>query len=321
MNETLLAHDALQALVDSTWTTARSPRSTEYFHSAADCIQENAALFFGSALDRRLSKKQVISVFHWIDVMLKYDGCSLRYDDRVILASQILAHAANPKTVTSRGFNTSAACALEYLLYKDKPEVAAEMIGALALTGICYSPLNRLLHLGRNNRLPIYNADMAVSPGGTRRSYASQFLQTIITNDILTAEIPSARYLIANVDEEADLLGLTGKEIAKRRPRGDGRTAELLLVDDRCVDEFSGVDMHAFAKEAQAFFGREVLQFTPTIDALARVLDKQQEQIILPMVVANEIRYLVVKALDLKSLAVYVWSPIWSDHTMLFQTN
>lgn len=55
---------------------------------------------------------------------------------------QALVDSARTTARSPRGFNTSAACALEYLLYKDKPEVAAEMIGALALTGICYSQMN-----------------------------------------------------------------------------------------------------------------------------------------------------------------------------------
>lgn len=193
--------------------------------------------------------------------LLGAERSSIRYSDRFIIACQVLAHCARPETVTCALYATSAAAALEHVLYIAEPQVVAQMICDVAIDGQWKSPAGNIVAVNRMNLLPIvlpmveiegsdtaasasWATDVSVAPRGIDRSYASHLSQLILTNEMLSGMPGNFRYVVSKSSALSDL---------------HAAVIEALYSNGKFIEEFAGISLSHVRRCAEMLMGRDVL--------------------------------------------------------------
>lgn len=233
---------------------------------------------FQAAIDRFLLRTAASSVTREkqdgvmaaVHRLLSAEQSPIRYSDRFILACQILSHAAAPETVSCGGFRTSAAAALEYLLYVQEPQLAAQIVADMAIQGQWKAASDALIKAHRLNLLAIYDADVTLVPNGESRSYASQMVQLALTNEMLAQMPGHLRYVMLKSTAEAG-ASTGGASVGSRFDAEPGSntdvsvvmpkstTIEALFGNGRFVERFTGIALGHVNRAARALLGRDAV--------------------------------------------------------------
>jgi hypothetical protein len=224
--------------------------------------------FLSSTSRAGLSREKQDAVLASVHRLLGAERSSIRYSDRFIIACQILAHCARPETVTCGAYATSAAAALEHLLYVSEPQVVASLVCDVAISGQWRSPAGNVVAANRLNLLPVIlpivifedggdglegtsasmATDVSVHPRGVDRSYASHLAQLVLTNEMLSGMPGNFRYVVMKY--AASLAGLSDFETD---------VVEALFSNGKFVERFAGISLSHVRRTAEALAGRDVL--------------------------------------------------------------
>lgn len=215
-----------------------------------------------------LAREKQDAVLAAVHRLLGAERSSIRYSDRFIIACQILAQCARPETVTCGAYATSAAAALEHLLYVAEPQVVASLVCEVAISGQWRSPAGNVVSINRINLLPVIlpivvfedggdgiegatpsmATDVSVHPRGVDRSYASHLAQLVLTNEMLSGMPGNFRYIVMKY--ASSLAGLNEFE---------GDVVEALFSNGKFVERFAGISLSHVRRTAEALAGRDVL--------------------------------------------------------------
>jgi hypothetical protein len=221
-------------------------------------------LFLTMTTRAGLARDKQDAVLAAVHRLLGAERSCIRYSDRFIIACQILSHCARPQTVTCAEYATSAAAALEYVLYLSEPQLVAGMICDVAIGGQWRSPSGNVVVVNRMNLLPVIlpmvdiedgsdgidascasmSTDVSVSPRGVDRSYASHLGQLILTNEMLSVLPGNFRYVVTKSSAFSDL---------------HAAVVESLYSNGRFVEQFAGISLSHVRRCAETLMGRDIL--------------------------------------------------------------
>ncbi|HEY9784011.1 MAG TPA: hypothetical protein V6D17_01325 [Candidatus Obscuribacterales bacterium] len=156
------------------------------------------------------SVQEVTNTYKQVDRLLETDSkvSTVKPEDRVRLAQNIMYHAGDPKNIDQGQYPTCNVTASQERLFTKNPSKAAEMITTTALTGEWKSPDGKVTVKLPDESLKPRRESMAGrpnedNPNGYDRSHATQILNQVMINDITMRRQPPQTYQ-QRVDTDLD---------------------------------------------------------------------------------------------------------------------
>ncbi|HEY9867591.1 MAG TPA: hypothetical protein V6D08_00165 [Candidatus Obscuribacterales bacterium] len=180
-------------------------------------FQENMSAFEQRAREQNLTPQDKAKFYHQVTRLMEAGDSTNPdlpgADDRVHIAEQIMAHAADPQLIDQGQHNTCAAAALESQMFTRNPELAARIIVDVATQGAFETTSGRRIE-PHSSLLKADGESSQHPPADNSRSYASQLFQSAA----LSTEYSSYRTK-SNPERPGQLLEVCDKsEIQAKHP-------------------------------------------------------------------------------------------------------
>ncbi|MCA9804168.1 MAG: hypothetical protein KC777_19500, partial [Cyanobacteria bacterium HKST-UBA02] len=137
--------------------------------------------FESRASERGLKPEQVTGTYDAVSRLMRSHGFNTTPENRVVLAEQVLSHAATPTSVDQGGHDTCAVASLESNLYTKHPEKAAGLVEEVAANGAFKLSNGEYVHIPTGSLTPDQEATPRVARNG-ERDFASQIFQVTAVN-------------------------------------------------------------------------------------------------------------------------------------------
>ncbi|MGE0265678.1 MAG: hypothetical protein AB7V06_23620 [Candidatus Obscuribacterales bacterium] len=137
--------------------------------------------FEARASERGLKPEQVTGTYDAVSRLMRTHGFNTTPDNRVVLAEQVMSHAATPTSVDQGGHDTCAVASLESNLYTKHPEKAAGLVEEVAANGAFKASNGQYVHVAPGSLTPDQEAAPRVARDGDR-DFASQIFQVAAVN-------------------------------------------------------------------------------------------------------------------------------------------
>jgi hypothetical protein len=138
-------------------------------------VQQDLSAFKASAQKRGLAKNEIDGVTAQVErLTAPNERAVLSQEQRSELAEQILAHCAQPDSVTAGEHNTQLIASLETKLYEKAPAVVAGALADIATNGTITTTKGRTISFDSNQLRRDASAD--------GRSFANQLFQIAVAN-------------------------------------------------------------------------------------------------------------------------------------------
>jgi len=137
--------------------------------------------FESRASERGLKPAQVSGTYDAVSRLMRSHGFSTTPESRVLLAEQVMSHAATPTSVDQGGHDTCAVASLEANMYTKHPEKAAGLVAEVAANGAFKASNGEYVHVPPGSLVPNQEATPRVAKDGDR-DFASQIFQVAAVN-------------------------------------------------------------------------------------------------------------------------------------------
>jgi hypothetical protein len=179
-----LERPAVRSQQDQTVTQAREAllRSVDQSFSGKEAkrYRENLDRFEQRARDQSVSTQEVAETYRQLDRLL-IPGGFLPEKSRLMLAKQVLQHAAEPTNINNGQHKTCNVTTVEARLYTKYPSVAAKLVADIAVTGQ-YSASDGTKVAPPANSLKPDDESKWEDPLDGKRNYASHVFQVTAVN-------------------------------------------------------------------------------------------------------------------------------------------
>ncbi|MEZ4490003.1 MAG: hypothetical protein R3C24_14625 [Cyanobacteriota/Melainabacteria group bacterium] len=205
--------------------------------------------FENRAKERKLPAEKIADCYKALGVMLgKQDSAPVDENRRYQLAAQTMSNLAQPYSISQGFHNTCNVKVLDVVINAKHPDVAANMISEVALTGSYTLPSGATVEVPKGALSPVGNAAKVPTPDGNR-SFAGQIFDAVAVNSLLQNQ--NLFYRFEPMPFDSELKGYkTGDIMVKNdtnKPILDKETGE--------VQEFSGLSTENIARVYRLIMG------------------------------------------------------------------
>lgn len=173
MNDSNVAYSR-EKLMSTAESAIKDPAELAKFK--ADMVR-----FESRASERGLKPAQVSGTYDAVSRLMRSHGFSTTPESRVLLAEQVMSHAATPTSVDQGGHDTCAVASLEANMYTKHPEKAAGLVAEVAANGAFKASSGEYVHVPPGSLVPNQEATPRVAKDGDR-DFASQIFQVAAVN-------------------------------------------------------------------------------------------------------------------------------------------
>jgi hypothetical protein len=163
------------------------------------------------------SAEQAKQTYEEVERLLTAEQGAVSQPERILLAQNIMHHAAQPTSIDQGKYKTCTTTAASELIYLTRPELAAKMAADTALTGQWTTPDGKTIKIDKESLIPTPESRVNPPLDGDR-SYATQVLNLVMSNEITQRREPPEYYYQSEkrsnaADSGERLLNADGKPV------------------------------------------------------------------------------------------------------------
>jgi hypothetical protein len=207
-------------------------------------FEADMSRFEQRAREQGLSNEEVAKTYREIAQLMSARNGVVPENRRIELAQQVMAQAADPRTIDQGSYNTCNVTAVEAMIYSRDPSKAANLITQVALRGSYRSPEGQVVRLDSQSLTP--RADAAEHPPSYDgdRSFATQLFNVTAINLAHRRQGNPLTYV--QETEPADKTKVDPRDNGERLFKTvNGRREEVARVpgldDDGIVEAYWGI--------------------------------------------------------------------------------
>lgn len=205
--------------------------------------------FENRAKERNLPADKIADCYKSLGVMLgKQDSAPVDENRRYQLAAETMSNLADPYSISQGFHNTCNVKVLDVVINAKNPDVAANMISEVALTGSYTLPSGAKVEVPKGALSPVGNAEKAPTPDGNR-SFAGQIFDAVAVNALLQDQ--NLFYRFEPMPFDSELKGYKTGDIMIQ----NDTNKPILDKDTGEVQEFSGLSTENIARVYRLIMG------------------------------------------------------------------